>query len=177
MLPSVSRFKQEAEKARKVEEEKKRQAEQARKDEEARKLKAEQERKAEEKRKVEEARKAQIAEADRLLQESLQTEQQERDQRRVAGVVDKYSLMIRQQVNRNWIKPASSQQGLQVTLRTSLLPSGDVKRVTIIKSSGNEQFDRSAESAVYKAAPFIMPSDPKAAAAFRDDFQFIFKPE
>jgi colicin import membrane protein len=45
-----------------------------------------------------------------------------------------------------------------------------------VKSSGNPVFDRSAESAVYKAAPLPQPSDPKAAEALRD-FQFIFKPE
>jgi colicin import membrane protein len=48
--------------------------------------------------------------------------------------------------------------------------------VKIVKSSGNAVFDRSAESAVYKAAPLPQPTDPKAAAEFRD-FQFIFKPE
>jgi colicin import membrane protein len=58
----------------------------------------------------------------------------------------------------------------------SLLPGGDVKSVTVVKSSGDTLFDRSAESAVYKAAPLPQPSDPKAADALRD-FQFIFKPE
>jgi colicin import membrane protein len=58
----------------------------------------------------------------------------------------------------------------------TLLPGGDVKQVLVVKSSGNAIFDRSAESAVYRAAPWPQPKDPKAAADLRD-FQFIFKPE
>jgi colicin import membrane protein len=48
--------------------------------------------------------------------------------------------------------------------------------VTVIKSSGNAIFDRSAESAVYSAAPLPQPKDPKAAAELRD-FHFVFKPK
>lgn len=170
------RRKKEAEAARKAEEEKQRQAEQARKEAEAKKKQAELARQAEEKRKQEAERNAQIAEADRLLQESLAAENQEREARRIEGVVGQYTSFIKQRVNRYWIKPSATQSGLQATVRVSLLPGGDVGKVTIIESSGNAVFDRSAESAVYKAAPLPLPSDPKAAAKFRT-FQFVFKPE
>jgi colicin import membrane protein len=113
---------------------------------------------------------------DKMLQESLAAEQREQEERRVQGVVDQYATIIKQRIKRYWIKPANSQDGLQCTLRVTLLPGGDVKQVNVIKSSGNPVFDRSAESAVYKAAPLPQPTDPKAAAALRD-FQFIFKPE
>jgi len=165
-----------AEKERKVEETRKLKAEADRKKAEELKLKAEDARKAEEARKVEAERKAQIAEADRLLQDSLASEQQEQESKRIAGVVDQYSLMIKQRIKRNWLRPGIAENGLQSTLRVTLLPSGDVKQVIVVKSSGNAIFDRSAESAVYRAAPWPQPTDPKAAAALRD-FQFIFKPE
>ncbi|WP_289285491.1 MULTISPECIES: cell envelope integrity protein TolA, partial [unclassified Methylophaga] len=126
------------------------------------------------KRKAEEEARRKAAESD--LQRQLEQEQQEREARRVKGVVDQYSLMIQQRVKRYWLRPANVQSGLQCTVQVSLLPGGDVKNVKIVKSSGNAVFDRSAESAVYKAAPLPQPSDPKAAAALRD-FQFIFKPE
>jgi colicin import membrane protein len=50
-----------------------------------------------------------------------------------------------------------------------------VKSVQVIKSSGDEVFDRSAVTAVYKAAPLPLPKDPKDAAEFRS-FNFDFKP-
>ena len=183
--------KQKAAEERRAAEEKKRLAEADRKAEEDRKHRAEQDRKkaeelkrkAEADRKVEEARKqkaveeARRAEADSLLQQSLAAEEREREERRVNGVVNQHVAIIRQRVKRYWIRPTtSSESGLQCTLRVNLIPSGDVKQVVVVKSSGNAIFDRSAESAVYKAAPFPIPTDPKAAAALRD-FQFIFKPE
>jgi colicin import membrane protein len=61
-------------------------------------------------------------------------------------------------------------------LRVILLSNGDVKKVSIVKSSGNANFDRSASSAVYKAAPWPHPGDPKVAAMFKD-FKFVFRPQ
>jgi len=155
-----------------------------RKADEAEKLKVEKERKAAEEQKRKEAEQKRLAdaekrkkeEADRLLQDSLAAEEREREERRIAGVVNQHMGMIRQRIKRYWSEPANAPQGMQCTLRVSLLPDGDVKQVSIVKSSGNAIFDRSAESAVYKAAPWPQPSDPKAAAALRD-FQFIFRPK
>ena len=79
-------------------------------------------------------------------------------------------------MKRYWIKPVNAQRGLQCTLNVSLLPGGDVRQVSVVKSSGNAVFDRSAETAVYKAAPLPQPSDPKAATVLRN-FTFIFRPE
>ncbi len=158
--------------------------EEKRKAEEAAKIKAEKERQAAEEKSRKEAEQKRLAEAekrkkeeaDRLLQESLAAEDREREDRRIAGVVNQHMGMIRQRIKRYWSEPANAAQGMQCTLRVSLLPDGDVKKVSIVKSSGNAIFDRSAESAVYKAAPWPQPSDPKAAAALRD-FQFIFRPK
>ncbi|NQY27441.1 MAG: cell envelope integrity protein TolA [Piscirickettsiaceae bacterium] len=156
----------EAEKARKLAEEKERQAVEARK--------------RAEKLKEEAARQAQREEADRMIQQGLEAEfakeELERSEKRVADVVNRYSEIIRQKVSRNWSKPASSESGLETTLRVALLPSGDVKSVSIIKKSGNELFDRSVRTAIYKAAPFTLPTDLAARKKFKN-FQFIFKPE
>lgn len=166
-----------AEADRKAEEDRKRQAEQDRKKAEEAKRKAEADRKAEELRKQKAVEEARRAEADSLLQQSLAAEQREREEIRVNGVVNQHVSIIRQRVKRYWIRPTTStESGLQCILRVNLIPSGDVKQVVVVKSSGNAIFDRSAESAVFKAAPFAMPTDPKAAAELRD-FQFIFKPE
>lgn len=167
-----------ARKQKQLEEEKRRKAEEAkRKKEEAeRKAAEEKKRKEAEKRRQAEEAKRRKEEADRLLQESLAAEEREREERRVSGVVNQHMGMIRQRIKRNWNEPANATKGMQCTLRVSLLPDGDVRSVKVVKSSGNPVFDRSAESAVYKAAPWPQPSDPKAAAALRD-FQFIFRPK
>jgi len=156
---------------------KKQQAEKQRKAEEAKKLKAEKEQKAaEEKQRRAAEEKAKKAEADRLLQDSLAAEEQEREAGRISSVVNQHMGMIRQRVKRYWSEPVNATQGMQCTLHVVLLPGGDVRKVSIVKSSGNAIFDRSAESAVYKAAPWPQPSDPKAAAKLRD-FKFVFNPK
>lgn len=159
-------------------EEKKRQAE------EAQKIKVEKERKAAEVKKRQDAEKQRLGdevrrkkeEANRLLQESLDAEEIEREEQRISGVVNQHMGMIRQRIKRYWSEPGNATQGMQCTLRVNLLPGGDLRQVIIIKSSGNAVFDRSAESAVHKAAPWPQPNDPKAAAALRD-FTFVFKPK
>ncbi|PHS24488.1 MAG: protein TolA [Methylophaga sp.] len=120
--------------------------------------------------------KAQRDEAAKLLQDSLDAEAREQETMRINGVVDKHVSIIRQRVKRYWIKPSSAERGLQSTLQVSLLPSGEVKVVKVVKSSGNILFDRSAENAVYKASPLPVPTDPKALAKFKQ-FSFNFKPE
>jgi colicin import membrane protein len=170
--------KAEALKKKQQEEEKKRKAE------EAKKLKAEKERKAAEEKKRQELERQRLAEekrrkkeeADRLLQESLAAEEREREERRISGMVNQHMGMIRQRIKRYWSEPSNATKGMQCTLRVSLLPGGDVKQVVIVKSSGNAIFDRSAESAVFKAAPWPQPPEPKAAAVLRD-FTFVFKPK
>lgn len=177
--------KKRAEEKKVAELEKQKQAEEEkRKAEEVKRLKIEKERKAAEEKKRQEAEKKRLAdeekrkkaEADRLLQESLAAEELEREESRIAGVVNQHMAMIRQRIKRYWNEPANATRGMQATLQVSLLPGGDVKQVSVIKSSGNAVFDRSAESAVYKAAPWPQPSDPKAAAALRN-FTFVFNPK
>ncbi|OUR65936.1 protein TolA [Methylophaga sp. 42_25_T18] len=157
-----------AEADRKAEEQRKQDAEKARKLAEEKKRKAEADRKAAELRKVEEERKAQIAEADRLLQESLAQEQREQESRRIAGVVNQYAILIKQRIKRYWIRPTGKSDDLVTTVKVSLIPGGDVKSVIIVKSSGDQIFDRSVENAVFKAAPMPWPTDPEAAAQIKE---------
>ena len=150
----------------------------------AKKLKAEKEKKAEKKKKkqAEEKRRRQAeekekkAEAHRSLQEGLALERREKEDRRISGVVNKYIGMIGQRIKRYWSEPANAEQGMECILRVILFPNGNVQKVSIVKSSGNANFDRSAQSAVYKAAPWPQPTDPKVAAVLRD-FKFVFRPQ
>jgi colicin import membrane protein len=158
--------KQEAEAKRQAEAKAKAQAEAKRKAEAKRIAAAEAKRKAEAERKAQaqakrkaEAEAAQReaaarAERERALQEQLAAEQNARE-------IDRYVAVIKQQIERSWLRPAQAAgEQLFCIVQVRLIPGGDVVPggVSIVKSSGNGAFDRSVEAAVYKAAPLSVPS-------------------
>jgi len=71
-----------------------------------------------------------------------------------------YAQGIYQLIVANWSRPPSARNGMQTKLMVELVPTGDVVGVTIVSSSGNEAFDRSAEQAVRKVGKFDVPKDP-----------------
>ncbi|MDE2089565.1 MAG: cell envelope integrity protein TolA [Gammaproteobacteria bacterium] len=117
--------------------------------------------------------------AEQALQRQLAAEQQQRQaaQTQIAqATVDRYVTMIKQQVQSNWLRPATVPKGLSCTVLVHLIPSGDVISVQIVKSSGNPIFDRSVEIAVRRASPLPLPADPTLFDRFRE-LQFVFNPE
>jgi len=82
---------------------------------------------------------------------------------------------IMRKVERSWIRPPGTENGLTATIRVQVIPGGTVKAATVIKSSGHSGFDRSAELAVRKASPLPVPSDPTIFNQFRS-FTFNFSP-
>jgi len=62
--------------------------------------------------------------------------------------------LIQQIVQENWSRPPSARNGMRAILQIRMLPTGELVDVTITQSSGDPAFDRSAETAVYRAAPF-----------------------
>ena len=191
-LEAEQKRKQDAERKRKAESEAKRKAEVKRKADLAAKQKAESERKrqaeAEQKRKTEQAakqkaaaerkRKAEAeasAKAEAEMQQRLAAEQAARDDARVQSVLGEYAGYIADKVERNWLQPSGSATGLKCLVNVKLIPGGEVVSVKVVKSSGDSLFDRSAETAVLKASPLPVPTDPAIAKHFRD-FNFNFDP-
>jgi colicin import membrane protein len=60
-------------------------------------------------------------------------------------------------------------------VQVSLIPGGEVARVQIVRGSGDPVFDRSVETAVYKASPLPLPPDAALFKHFRE-LRLIFKP-
>ena len=105
------------------------------------------------------------------------------DQRSEASVVaspsDTAAAIIRRAVIGRWTRPPSARNGMVAVLEIALVPTGDVVGVTVLESSGNVAFDRSAMNAVDKVGRFPEVSALERAVFERDfrRFQLIFRPE
>ncbi len=162
---------------RKADRERKLAAEKKRKEEEARKkAEAEQKRAAEERKRLEqEKRKA----AEQALKEQLEKEQQEMEaaqRRQDHTLLQSITAKTYAKVVSNFNKTGLP-EGLECILSVQTIPGGEVIRVTMDKSSGNDIFDRRAIVAVEKASPLPLPVD---VAIFDRlplrEFKFKFKP-
>lgn len=77
----------------------------------------------------------------------------------------------------NWSRPPSARNDMEARLRVELIPTGEVVSVTVISSSGNGAFDRSAEAAVRKARRFEVPSETRLFERHYRSFVLLFKPQ
>lgn len=86
---------------------------------------------------------------------------------------------IQQVVQENWSRPPSARNGMRTILQISMLPTGEVTDVTVSESSNDPAFDRAAETAAFRAAPFAeLQSLP--IRIFNDNFRsfsLTFQPE
>lgn len=157
-------------------EEAKRQTEQVKREEEKRLAAAEAQRKldAEKKRKSEkEAR--QRKEAEQQLKDQLASEEQATSERQAQTLISQYIPLIQNRVKSRWLPPPNARPGMSCTVTVRLIPGGEVIDARVTTSSGDPIFDRSVESAVYKASPLPLPPDPALFEYFRE-LNFIFKP-
>lgn len=104
-----------------------------------------------------------------------QRREEESRQRRINDAKAKYIGLITGKVERHWIRPSDSPSQFSCIVRVQLMPGGAVVRATVVKSCGSVMLDRSVESAVYKASPLPVPTEPDVFSAFRE-LQFNFKP-
>jgi len=150
----------------------------------AEKLKQEQEQRTA----AEQQRQRELAEAERQRQQQERAREQQQAASQAAQaeaartefeLVQSATGLIQQVVQENWSRPPSARNGMRVILRIRMLPTGELVDVTITESSGDAAFDRAAETAVYRAAPFrelaVLP-----ITIFNANFRtlsLIFQPE
>nr|VFK39187.1 MAG: colicin import membrane protein [Candidatus Kentron sp. SD]VFK39786.1 MAG: colicin import membrane protein [Candidatus Kentron sp. SD] len=159
--------KKEAERKRRKEQERRRKAK-----EKKAKEKEEAAKKAAARKKREEER--QRKEAERALESKLAEEQARREERLRDRYRREYVANIKSAVERNWIRTVATAKGLKCKLKVAQLPTGEVVDVSIIASSGNTAFDRSAVAAVFKSSPLPKPKD---SSAFDRNVVLTFSPE
>lgn len=107
---------------------------------------------------------------------ALQTQQQAEEDEQYT---QSFSAIIAQRIQNNWSRPASARKGMQCELQLQLVPTGRVINVTVIKSSGNASFDRSAEQAVKKSEQFPELKQLPPAVFERNfrQFRLVFNPK
>ena len=92
-----------------------------------------------------------------------------------------YADAISRAIVESWSRPPSARNDMQARLQVDLTPSGDLIGVQVVDSSGNPAFDRSAETAVRRAARalgrFPVPPERSAFEAHFRHFTLLFKPE
>ncbi|WP_281646821.1 cell envelope integrity protein TolA [Parendozoicomonas sp. Alg238-R29] len=149
----------------------KRRQETERKQQEREKLRKEQERLDELQKQREQEMLAALA---REQQARMQAEQLKGDQVAVAT----YAGVIKNLVESLWSRPASAKRGMKATFRIKMLPTGEVISISMISSSGNGAFDRSALQAIEKAQPFREIQHLESRLFDRDfrEFRFVFDP-
>jgi len=119
-------------------------------------------------------------------QESLRQRQQEAAEAAAAEaarteyeLVQSATALIQQVVQENWSRPPSARNGMRAVLQIRMLPTGELVDANITQSSGDPAFDRSAETAVIRAAPFSELQD-LPINVFNANFRslsLIFEPE
>jgi len=107
----------------------------------------------------------------REIEDNVQQEQENLSE------IDEYQGLIRQAIARSWSRPASVREVLEVTLRISMLPNGEVVSVDVVKSSGNQAFDRSAVIAVQRAHTLPVPRDADLFDRYFRRLKLVFRPE
>lgn len=95
---------------------------------------------------------------------------------RDAVIINDYKYKIQSKIQSYVRLPQKLTGNPEAVFQVSLLPSGDVARVTLVKSSGQPTYDAEVERAILKASPLPLPRDRDAAAVFRDGLTLKFRP-
>jgi len=92
---------------------------------------------------------------------------------------DVVAATIQASVINRWTRPPSARNGMVSILSIQLVPTGEVVGVSVLQSSGNTAFDRSAMTAVERTGRFpeVAKLDDRTFEANFRRFQLIFKPE
>lgn len=109
--------------------------------------------------------------ADSLAAESSQLQASKAAAQRASEtdkLVARYQDMISAKIRDNTRLPDGLQGNPQVQFKLSVLPSGEIVKITLKKGSGNAAFDQAVLRGIEKSSPLPLPADRAAAERFRD---------
>lgn len=88
-----------------------------------------------------------------------------------AGDIDKivarYKIMIGDKVRGNTRLPENLDGNPEAEFDVSVLPTGEIAKIKLVKSSGNPAYDKEVQRGIEKSSPLPVPPDREAAAQFK----------
>ena len=122
---------------------------------------------------MERQRLADIAEEEARMR--VQNEQRLQAARR-ARVVDEFKLRIQTKIQGFVRLPPNLAGNPEAIFQVTLFPNGEIRKVTLLKSSGSSAYDVEVERAILKASPLPLPTEKDAAQEFRAGLNLNFRP-
>jgi len=83
---------------------------------------------------------------------------------------------IVQLIEDRWSRPPSARNGMETQFMMHLTPAGELVRVAVLKSSGNQAFDRAAEQAIHSVGSFPVPVDEQLFERYFRVMKVVFRP-
>lgn len=112
------------------------------------------------------------AQAKSLMQQQLAAEESERNLTRRSVIAQnkaaRFIDMIGLKVSSKWRRPPGSARDAYCIVRVRVTPGGRVLSVTLVRSSGDDVFDRATVNAIYLAEPLPVPSDADVFEVLRE---------
>ncbi|TCK08833.1 cell envelope integrity protein TolA [Marinobacterium mangrovicola] len=99
--------------------------------------------------------------------------------KRAESVVGDIQSYIHGLLQRNWRIPATARNGMEAVVSIRLLGNGEIDQASIVKSSGDAAFDRSALQAVHRTERFdrVAEVDPILFERRLRSIRVVFRPE
>ncbi len=126
---------------------------------------------------------AEMAAEDEAIQDKIQEiEDSKARQAKIAAQVSDYITLITQQVEEKWSRPVELRlmdlSNIEAVVAVEILPTGELQSASIVRSSGNVNYDQSVIRAIEKVRRFTVPQDSEVfeAGGFRQ-LNIIFRPE
>lgn len=119
---------------------------------------------------------------ERLLEEQLSREQKDQEEaqkqaERASVIEASFMEQIQAHVSSYWQYPSVVRPEEETEVKITLVPTGQVIQVIIVKGSGNLALDRSVEQAIRKASPLPVPKDIHVFEKSFRNFTIKFRPE
>lgn len=113
------------------------------------------------------------------LDEYLKMEQQQEISKKKLDKVEQISLQVIKDIEGIWVRPNSLKKGMYADFSLRIDRSGIIKEVNIMRTSGNDTFDRAAMNAIkkYKKIKGMDKIDEETYRIYFANFTLRFNPD